>query len=167
MSGHSQHQTPRTAGNLHQTLLILILYSLGTGHPFSFFEKKIRCRKAICLYKRITWYLPLQFLINILLTKCWLPRVVRGFKFSIQDQICPWILILINMLVIAWNIKIIQKLCDGKMYHNKLGLSYSVQLAFGFFLSWEIFFFKFGFGLVWFICMPSFNLLLCLELVKK
>ena len=31
----------------------------------------------------------------------------------------------------------------------------------------EIFFFKFGFGLVWFSCIPSFNLLLCLELVKK
>ena len=31
----------------------------------------------------------------------------------------------------------------------------------------EIFFFKFGFGLFLFSCVPSFNLLLCLELVKK
>ena len=63
--------------------------------------------------------------------------------------------------------------------HNKPGC-YSVQLEHfckRFFLDffsrffweilWDFFFLRFGFSLVWFSCIPSFDLLLCLELVKK
>ena len=62
---------------------------------------------------------------------------------------------------------IIRSLDANSFKLNTIASCYSVQLKTIFKAFWRFFSSKFGFGLVRFSCIPSFNLLLCRELVKK